>query len=197
MLSGEHPPREVHGGGAELAFDDRVDDAQGVCLGDWDERAPDDHFERRADSDEARQSLRAAGAGQNAERHLGQAELGPGCGHAIVARERQLEPATEGRAVQRRHHRLLECIEELDDVRQVGCERRAPELLDVGSGDESPSRAGNDQRRDLGATEHGGRRNQVRIAARSRMHDDRRAGGTPAPHRRGNTSCAGDALAWR
>ena len=49
-------------------------------------------------ADHARQALGAAGAGQQADLHLGQAELRFRSGDAEMAAERQLQPAAEGRA---------------------------------------------------------------------------------------------------
>ena len=46
---------------------------------------------------DARQALRAAGAGQQAELHLGQRDLRAGGGDAVVAAERELEAAAHAR----------------------------------------------------------------------------------------------------
>ena len=56
-------------------------------------------------TDQARQPLRAAAAGDDAEQDLGLAELGVVGGDAEVARERELAPAAERVAVDRGDHR--------------------------------------------------------------------------------------------
>ena len=55
----------------------------------------------RGDADDARQPLRAAGTGDDAQRHLRQTHHVPGGRDARVAAERQLEAAAERGAVQR------------------------------------------------------------------------------------------------
>ena len=58
--------------------------------------AGDHHLLGPAGTDQARQALRAAAAGDDAEQDLGLAEHGPLAGDAVVARQRQLAPAAEG-----------------------------------------------------------------------------------------------------
>jgi len=77
-------------------------------------------------ADQARQALRAAGAGQEAELHLGQAELrlARGRGHAVVAGQRDLQAAAEAAAVDGGDHRLREGLQAVHDrlasARQLG-----------------------------------------------------------------------------
>ena len=75
------------------------------------------------DADEARQPLRAAGAGDEAELHLGQAELRLRVvgGDAVVAGERPLEAAAQAGAVDGGHHRLREALQPVE----AGLARRA------------------------------------------------------------------------
>ena len=97
----------------------------------------------RALSDDARQALGAAGAGQHAEGDLGQADLDrPLARDAQVARERDLEAAAHGVAVERGDdelRRLLEAQQRLVGVEaEVVLERlvRLFEHVDVGAGAE-------------------------------------------------------------
>ena len=69
-------------------------------------RAGHDHLERLLDADDARQALGAAGAGQEAELDLRQAELRGRHGDAVVAGQRHFEAAAERRAVDRGDDRL-------------------------------------------------------------------------------------------
>ena len=90
-----------------VAVGDLVDQARGRALGRVDEGARGDQLQRLLDADGARQPLRAAGTRNDAELDLGQAELAHVLGRdAVVAAERQLQPAAQRRAVDRRHHRL-------------------------------------------------------------------------------------------
>ena len=63
-----------HGAGQQVALDDGVDDALALGLGRRDVAARDDGVERVLGAGEARQALRAAGARQQAEMDLGQAD---------------------------------------------------------------------------------------------------------------------------
>ena len=76
-----------------------------------------DEFERLLGADEARQPLRAAGAGNDAERHLGQGESRGRRRNAIVAGERDLEPSAHHRAVHGGDHRNLSASKPLNSVR--------------------------------------------------------------------------------
>ena len=115
-----------------------------------DRAAREDHRQRLLDAGEARQALRAAGARQEAELDLGQAEPRGGSGDAIVAAERRLEAAAERRAVQRRDDRLRGVLHRRDDVVQVGGCGGLPNSRDVGAGDEGAARADQHDRVDVG-----------------------------------------------
>ena len=82
---------------------------------------------------DARQALRAAGAGQDAELHLGQAELRLRRGDAVVAGERELEAAAEREAADRGDQRLLHRVLLVVDLGQIGLQARGVELADVGA----------------------------------------------------------------
>ena len=60
----------------------------------------------RAEADQAREPLRAAGAGDHAEPDLGEAELRVVGGDPEVARERELEADAEAEAADLGDHRL-------------------------------------------------------------------------------------------
>ena len=84
------------------------------------------HLEGLARADDARQALRAAGAGQQAEVHLGQAAPRAGHGDAVVGAQRHLEPAAERRAVDGGDHRLGRALHHRLHVEQAGPLRVAP-----------------------------------------------------------------------
>ena len=135
--------REGHGAGqAGRLRSDLIDDAAA--------RAPSArligiadraHFDRFGDTRQARQSLRSACAGNDAELHFGLADLRVGRRDAIVAGHRDFQSAAERRAVDRHDDRLARVFNR-EQKRQksrtaalAGC--NLAELLDVGAGDES------------------------------------------------------------
>ena len=127
-----------------------------------------DHLQRLLDADDARQALRAAGARQQAELHLGQAELRRRHGDAVMAAERHLEPAAERRAVDRRDHRLGRMSRSMStSSRRPRLARRLAELGDVGAAGEQLARAGQHDRAD--------RRIRARFRDRSRRLSRRAA----------------------
>ena len=96
-------------------------------LGGVDEGPGGDHLQRLLHADQARQPLGAAGAGQDAERDLRQPELAHVLGHhAVVAAQRQLQPAAQRRAVDGRHDRLVARLD-------AGDLRRQERLLHAGA----------------------------------------------------------------
>ncbi len=104
----------------KVALDDGVDDAFALGLGGGDVAARDDGVERVLRTGEARQALRAAGAGQDAEMDLGQADARGRQRHAIVRAQRRLQAAAQRRAVQGRDDDLGAVLHGRDDVVQVG-----------------------------------------------------------------------------
>ena len=104
------------------------------------------HVERFRHADEPRQPLRALGAGDDAERHFGQADLRAGDGHAVVAGHGQLQAAAERGAVDRHDDRLGAVFDAREEIVQIGSaasasQRQRFEGPDVGAGDERPSGA--------------------------------------------------------
>ena len=80
-----------------------------------------DHLQRLLDADDARQPLRAAGAGQQAELDLGQAELArTGRRRGSGSAERDLEAAAERRAVDRGDDRLGAALDRVLHVVERG-----------------------------------------------------------------------------
>ena len=141
----------VDGGVAERAAGQHVlaphlvDQAGVAACFHREQRAGDHQLHRLGLAHQPRQPLRAAGAGQDAERHLGQANLpGAGAGDAQVGGHRHFEPAADAVPVQRRDHqlrRLLEPVQRLVGVQaEVVLERRIGVLqhADVRPGAEEP-----------------------------------------------------------
>ena len=83
-----------------------VDDAPFLGLARAERRPGKNDVERLLDADEARQPLRAAGAGDKAELDLRQAAFGRRDGDAVVRGQRDLESAPQRRPVQRGDDRL-------------------------------------------------------------------------------------------
>ena len=140
------PPRRVEG---DIPQNGRVDQLvhdphPERLLGGFD-LAGEDDVECRARADQPGQSLAATGAGQDAELHFGETELGLGVvgRDAVVARERELEPASETRAMDPHGDGLGEARHAVEQLLPVGGEPlgfgrsgEADELLDVRAGDE-------------------------------------------------------------
>src|SRR5256712_2375331 len=146
------PPATRHatGGGEGDILQDRrvhelVHDAEAERLPGGLDLPGEDDVERGARTDQSRQPLAAARAGEDPELPLRAAELGLGVigGHAVAAGERELEPAAEASAVNPHGHRLGEARHALEQVLTVGREalrlrgaRERDELFDVGARDE-------------------------------------------------------------
>ena len=72
------------------------------------------------DAEDARQALGPSSPRKQAEFDLGRAEFRGGNGDAIMAAERDLEPAAERRAVDRRDDRLRAILDRVDDLGSHG-----------------------------------------------------------------------------
>src|SRR5438876_819016 len=80
--------------GEQVAVDDLVEQLLARRLGEPFARhrlAADDHVECVLDTDDARQALRSAGTGQQADLHFRQRHLRARRRHAVVATERELQ----------------------------------------------------------------------------------------------------------
>ena len=128
-----------------------VDDAEPVRLLGRDVAAGDDHVERRLRPDQPRQALRAAGAGQDADLHLGQPDPGARHGDPVMAGERGFEPAAQRIAVDRGDDRLVALVHHIV-MAAAGRRRRRTlaELPDIGPGDKAAARADQHHRLDRG-----------------------------------------------
>ena len=93
--------------GLELVrCDDLRDEAERECLFGGDAAPAHDDVLRSPEPDEARQPLRAAGAGDHPDRHLGECDLKVVRGDPEVARECELEADSEAVAAKCRDDRL-------------------------------------------------------------------------------------------
>ncbi len=122
---------------SQIALDHGIDDTERVRLLGRHGIAIDDHGERRLDAGKPRQTLRAAGARREAELDLRLADGGIGRRHAIVAAERDLEPATERLRAERGDDRFATSLDGRDDIAERRLVRRPglAEHADVGAGD--------------------------------------------------------------
>ena len=126
---------------ARLARHEPIDQAEVERLRPRHVAARRYHLDRRRDPDQAGRPLRAARAGQDAERHLRQADAQPLDPHARMGGERDLQPAAERDAVEDRDHRRLARLQQVHDVGQDRVPRRGAELADVGPRDEGAAAA--------------------------------------------------------
>jgi hypothetical protein len=122
----------------EVPLDQLVDQPGFVGVLRTDRRARGRHLQRLAHSGDARQPLRAARAGKQAELHFRHPKLRRRHRHPVMAGERNLEPAAERRPVDRRHDRLGAILDDVDDLRQHRLLERLgrAELADVGAREE-------------------------------------------------------------
>ena len=134
----------------QIALRDFIDQPERLRLLGRNRVAAGHHLHRIRHRYDARQALRAAGAGQDAELDLGQAEQRLGRGDPVVAGERELEAAAEREAADRGDERLRHLVLAVVDVGQVGLDARAVELLDVGAAGERLRRADEDHCLDRG-----------------------------------------------
>ena len=111
------------------------------------------HLERDAAGEETGEPLGAARAGQQAELDLGHTEARAIGGDPEIARERELEPAAEGGAVDGGDRRLRVLFEAIEDVgervhepREAGGTLDPRQLVDVGAGAEGSSFTGDHER---------------------------------------------------
>ena len=89
----------------------------------------------RLDADQARQPLRAAGAGQQPQLDFGQTHAGIGTGHPVVATERDLEAAAQRRAVDGCNHRFGAGFQGRHHLRQVWRHGRLAKFANIRAGD--------------------------------------------------------------
>ena len=147
---GQHLLGESHAGIRRIALEQVVDEADLHALVALDRIAGDDHLHGLGRPDHARQPLGAAGARQQAELHLGQAEVGVLGRDAEMAAQRGLETAAERIAVDRRDDRPRRVFQRVENFMQARRLRRLAELADVGAGDEAAAGAGQHDGLDAG-----------------------------------------------
>ena len=138
-----HPVGELRAGDRDVALHDLVDQPEVQRLLGRNRLAACDQVERALHPDQTRQALRAVGAGEQAQLHLRQAELRSGNRAAKMTGKRQLQPAAQREAVDRRDDRLGHGVEVPGEHRQ----RREPhrrwlaKLRDVRAAGEGPPAA--------------------------------------------------------
>ena len=142
---GQHLAREGLAAGGRT-FDDFLDQPVLERLLRADRIAADDHLDREFRTDRARQALGAAGARQQAEFDLGQAEPCVLGRDAEMAGERDLEAAAERRAVNGGNDRLRRVLHRAQHLVQARRHRRLAEFGDVGAGDKGAAAAGQNDR---------------------------------------------------
>ena len=142
-----------------LVLHQLVEDAGHLRFGRLELLAFEHRLQRGLDADQPRQALGAAAAGEQAQLHFRQAELGLGAvdGDAVVAGQRQFQSAAERGAVERSDHwpaALLQPAQEglVGFCQLVGLLRlgHRVDLVDVGAGEEFLLAAGEDHALDGG-----------------------------------------------
>ena len=117
----------------ERILGNRIEQRGALEGGRGNRRAGHDHVERRFEADEPRETLRAAGAGNQAELHFRKSDLRVGPRHPVVAAEREFESSAHAGAADRGDHRLAGAFDDVHDRGQegIGIERAAGKFLDV------------------------------------------------------------------
>ena len=131
-----------------LVLNQRVEQAHRLGLFRGNGIAGDDHRQRGLDPHDAGKALRAARAGQDAQLHLGQAQLRRGHGDAVMAAQRNLQPAAQSGAVDRGDDGLGAILDRVDDFGQAGGDRRLAEFGDVRAREEGAPVAADHHRLD-------------------------------------------------
>jgi hypothetical protein len=139
--------------GQKIAVDHVIDDAGGLCRRGRHRFAVGAHLERARRAAQPRQTLRTAGARNDAEQHFGLSDFGILRRHAEVACLRHFEAAAERVAVNRRNERLGRVLDTLEhrmrlrrSRQRVLARAQRVEYLDVRAGDERGSSADEDDR---------------------------------------------------
>src|SRR5690606_16870273 len=120
----------------QVAFEYLVEKAERSSLRRIDRACRQNQLEGLLDANESRHALSAACAWDDSECYFGQAEPRAGRCHAIVAGERDLEPASEDRAVHGRNYRDVQVLERIEQAAILCLTRRSGELADVSTREE-------------------------------------------------------------
>ena len=116
---------------AQVAGDNRVDEAELDGPGGIHRLGRDNHLERLVDANKARHALRAASAREDAQRDFRQAEARARSGKAVVAGQRDFHAAAEHRAVHGSRDGQADVLEAEEQFAVGLFLRRAGELADV------------------------------------------------------------------
>ena len=143
-LAARQPLRQRNRMGLQVAGNDFIDQPQLKRLVGLDAFAAADHLDGAGNADPARQALGAARAGNDAQRHLGQAQQRAGQRDACVAGQRQLQAAAQRRAVQRCNNRFAAGFNLSDDGRHLRVLQRLAEFPQVGAGHKGGAAADDD-----------------------------------------------------
>ncbi len=127
--------------GANVAVDDRIGETGHLTCVDGARPAVEHHGQRCIETDQPRQALRPAGAGQQTKIDFGQSDPRTACRDAIVASGCELAPTAQRAAVERGDDGLARVGEALNDVGQMRRLRRQVELADIRAGAEALARA--------------------------------------------------------
>jgi hypothetical protein len=100
-------------------------------------------------TDQSRHTLSAAGARDDAQRHLGHAEAGLRSGHAVVAGQRDLQPTAHDGTVHRSDHRHRQILVAVEQAPVFLFARRTGELTDIRTREESAALAPEHDRGDI------------------------------------------------
>ncbi len=119
----------------------RVDDAPLERLPGAERRSRQDGVERIFNAAQTRQPLRSAGAGNEAELDLRQAEFCRRYRDPVMADQSRLEAATQRRAMNGGDDGLRAALQRGLDFRHAGAFRRFAEFRNVGAGDEGAAGA--------------------------------------------------------
>ena len=132
---GHHFLCEPDGACDQVALDQFFKESKlGGCFGlDW--RTAHDHFEGLGHAQNSRQTLRSAGARQQPDVDLWQADLCAGCAHPVMAGQRQFAATAQCQPGDCGHHGFRGGLDLIDQIQQMGrcIDIRRVEFADVGA----------------------------------------------------------------
>jgi len=155
-----HQPLGRHGKGCagQVLFHHAVDQTQRQSLGRADRGTGQHQAQGIRGTDQTRQPLGAAGAGQQAQIDLGQAQQGAGIGNAVMRRQRQFQTAAKGSAVQGRDHGFRAGFDQPGELAEAHRKIGFAKLGNIGTGGKAPALPAQHDGADAGVLHGNGQR---------------------------------------
>jgi hypothetical protein len=148
--SGGHLLRERHRAVEQVSLNYAIDQADRESFRPFDRRGRHQHVHGFSDAHQTRQSLCAFGAWNNADGHLGHAELRVLQGHSVIGGHGDFDAATQRGAVHSHDGGFRAVFHRSEKVVQIGPFSSAREFGQIGARDEGLTRPDDDDGVDVG-----------------------------------------------